>query len=208
MFGAAKNDSFKVAVVTVAALLAAFAVLLSSTGDAEAKKKKKAVTRTFANPAVIATPGSGPAALYPSEISVGASGKVLDVDVRLNRFTHRSTDDIDAMLVGPRGQCAVVQSDAGAGTQVINLDFILDDEAASPLLGTSQPPADYRYKPTNVGDGDAFPAPALPACSNSALSVFDGTDPNGDWKLFVVDDADGASGQYAGGWSLTLKLER
>ena len=38
----------------------------------------------------------------------------------------------------------------------------------------------------------------------SALSVFDGTDPNGTWKLYVVDDAADDTGAITGGWSLHI----
>ena len=35
------------------------------------------------------------------------------------------------------------------------------------------------------------------------MSAFDGTDPNGTWNLFVVDDAAGDSGKISG-WTLDL----
>jgi len=38
-----------------------------------------------------------------------------------------------------------------------------------------------------------------------ALSTFDGTNPNGAWKLYVVNDTLGSAGQFAGCWSLTIK---
>ena len=40
--------------------------------------------------------------------------------------------------------------------------------------------------------------------SGSQLSSFDGKDPNGTWKLFVIDDTPGGEGAFAGGWSLEL----
>ena len=61
------------------------------------------------------------------------------------------------------------------------------------------------YKPSNYGAStDVFsaPAPAAPYVTN--LSVFDGTDPNGTWQLFVMDDASPTSGNISGGWVLTL----
>ena len=53
-----------------------------------------------------------------------------------------------------------------------------------------------------------FPSPAntLPT-DGSALSVFDGTDPNGTWNLFVVDDVARTRGQFAGGWSLEITAD-
>jgi len=41
-----------------------------------------------------------------------------------------------------------------------------------------------------------------------ALSVFDGTNPNGTWSLYVFDDsapgADMDGGKFAGGWSIKI----
>jgi hypothetical protein len=36
--------------------------------------------------------------------------------------------------------------------------------------------------------------------------VFDGTNPNGSWNLFVVDDAGGDTGNITGGWCLNYRL--
>ncbi|MBI1766593.1 MAG: putative Ig domain-containing protein, partial [Acidobacteria bacterium] len=66
------------------------------------------------------------------------------------------------------------------------------------------------YRPVNYGSGDSFPAPApasfqspAPAGTATLASVFNGTDPNGVWKLFVFDDQGFNSGSL-GGWSLTI----
>jgi subtilisin-like proprotein convertase family protein len=39
---------------------------------------------------------------------------------------------------------------------------------------------------------------------NTALSQFNGANPNGTWQLFIRDDAQGESGQIARGWSLEI----
>jgi hypothetical protein len=46
------------------------------------------------------------------------------------------------------------------------------------------------------------PAPAPP--HGTTLSVFNGVNPNGAWRLFVVDDAGADVGSIAGGWSLNI----
>jgi hypothetical protein len=55
---------------------------------------------------------------------------------------------------------------------------------------------------------DPFPAvgpnppPAGPY--GATLAAFNGTDPNGTWRLYGVDQAAGGSGTIAGGWSITI----
>lgn len=67
------------------------------------------------------------------------------------------------------------------------------------------------FKPTNSGTlgDDAFPAPApAPSLANPPLlSVFNGTNPNGTWSLYVVDDSAVDMGSISGGWSLTITAE-
>lgn len=73
-----------------------------------------------------------------------------------------------------------------------------DDEAT--LVPT--PIVSGTFLPRTIGGGDVLPAPAPPY--GSTLSVFDGTNPNGTWSLFVFDDAVADSGTIAGGWFLTI----
>ncbi|MGH2829748.1 MAG: proprotein convertase P-domain-containing protein [Actinomycetota bacterium] len=60
------------------------------------------------------------------------------------------------------------------------------------------------YDPTNYGGVDPFPAPAPSGTPETAMSVFNGTDANGVWKLLVVDDLGGDVGSIAG-WSLDIR---
>jgi subtilisin-like proprotein convertase family protein len=155
--------------------------------------------------AAITIPSSGPASTYPAPIQVsGLTGTITDVDVRLNTLDHPFPSDLDVMLVGPGGQHVVLMSDAGSDVAVVDTTFLIDDEAPSPLPGVGQINTD-RYRPTNYGSGDPFPAPA-PSASDAAtgLSAFDGTDPNGVWSLYVVDDTFLDSGSLEDGWSLSI----
>lgn len=195
MFGQAKN---KALLVTLMVLFAAFAVLLPLAEDADAKKKKKRETFSSSTPITISDRESGSATPYPLITVVDAKGKILDVNVSLEGLTHGRPDDLDVMVVGPRGQCAKVLSDAG-DTGDLNgdgIDLILDDEASS------SPPDDGqltsgKFKPANYEGADQFPKPAPTDCDNTKLSVFDGTKARGDWKLYVVDDTAGFGGQIA-----------
>jgi hypothetical protein len=103
-------------------------------------------------------------------------------------------------------------SDAGGTPDVNNVNLTLDDEVTSSL-----PDNDHitsgTYKPTQGTITTApldstvpadFPSPAPTGPYATNLSVFDNTDPNGTWSLYVLDDAVGDSGQFAGGWSLQI----
>lgn len=142
---------------------------------------------------------------YPSVLTVsGAADTVTDVDVVLHGLSHTSPGDVDLLLVGPAGQQATILSDAGSDADISGITVTLDDEAATPV---PTPVGAGSYQPTNTGGADPFPAPAPPATGTSALSVFDGTNPNGTWRLFVADDAAGDSGALAGGWSLRITAD-
>lgn len=58
-----------------------------------------------------------------------------------------------------------------------------------------------------VGSAVILAAPAPLPTGNTALSTFDGLDPNGDWRLFVVDEVFSADGAVSGGWELTITAE-
>lgn len=141
---------------------------------------------------------------YPSTINVsGAQGTVRSVRVSLNGLAHTFPSDIDVLLVGPRGQQVILLSDVGGGTDIVGVNLTLDDAAPAGVPATL---VSGTFRPSNVGGGDVFPgAPAgAPA---AALAAFAGTDPNGAWRLFVVDDVGTDRGSMAGGWSLSIETE-
>jgi subtilisin-like proprotein convertase family protein len=141
---------------------------------------------------------------YPSTINVsGVSGTVKSVRVSLNGMNHTFPSDIDILLVGPQGQQVILLSDAGGGTDMVNVNLTFDDAAPTPVPATI---VSGTFRPTNIGGGDIFPgAPAgAPA---AALATFAGTDPNGAWQLFIVDDAGIDQGSMTGGWSLSIEAE-
>lgn len=166
-------------------------------------------TRSFSNSDPITIPDSGAASPYPSEINVSGIGSraiITDVNLTLHNFSHTCPDDIDMLLVGPTGKNLIVMSDVGGcGTNVSDVTFTLDDQATS-TLNSSDPMVDgTSYKPSNVGGSDTFDPPAPTPSTKTKLSTFNFTRPNGTWKLYVMDNAGGDSGQFAGGWSLDIK---
>ncbi|MCY2986275.1 MAG: M36 family metallopeptidase, partial [Planctomycetota bacterium] len=149
---------------------------------------------------------NGAASPYPSTISVsGLSGNATDVNVTLNGFTHTWPDDVDVLLVGPAGQQVLLMSDVGGYFEVSGLNLTLDDAAAT-ALPDDGPLTSGTFQPTNIGTGDAFPAPAPASPYDAALASFNATDPNGTWSLYVYDDTGGDSGSISGGWSLEITV--
>lgn len=143
----------------------------------------------------VSVPGSGEATPYPSTVAIsGVAGTIVDLDLQLE-LTHPHPHGMDLLLVGPGGQQAVVMSDAGATDLTpAALTLTLDDEAESALPNSTGALVTGDYRPANHEPGDTFPAPATASTAGSALSVFDGIDPNGTWSLYVVGDGAAAGG--------------
>lgn len=165
---------------------------------------------SFTNSTEIVINPVGPASPYPSSINVsGLDGTLLGLEVTLNGFNHSYPDDVDILLQAPDGRTIVLMSDAGGGFVVfspINLTFA---EGAS-VPGDESQLTTGRYAPVNyatVGNtNDVFDAPTNPAFGTreTSLGAFTGMDPNGTWRLFVMDDTAGDQGVIAGGWNLAI----
>ena len=162
----------------------------------------------FSNPAVITindatTIGIGNA--YPSTISVaGMTGTVTSVTVTLNNLTSTFLDDTDILLAAPNGNNLILVSDVGGSDDITNTYITLDDAAAAALPdGTKVITGTFR--PTNIGTGDTFPAPApAPSANTTLAAAFNGIDPNGAWSLYMVDDLGADMGVLGNGWALTV----
>jgi len=152
-------------------------------------------------------PPAAPAKPNPSSITVEVPGRVTNVTVTLNSLRHVNPDDIDILLVGPQGQNALIMSDVGGTADANDLTITLDDAAASPLVDAG-PLGNGTFQPYDVNDGsDDSPAAALKPLGGSALSIFNGTNPNGEWKLYVMDDNGPVSGSISGGWNLNITTD-
>jgi uncharacterized repeat protein (TIGR01451 family) len=157
----------------------------------------------------------GPGSVYPSSIVVsGVTSAVFKVTATLRNINHDYPDDIDIILVGPRGQKVYLMSDCGLDNALVDVTITLDDEAAQ-ALPDSDPPIvnNGTYRPSNYGTlSDDFPPPAPPPPYATNLAVFRNTDPNGVWSLYVIDDQAGNAtinsieGFVADGWTLNLLL--
>lgn len=168
-------------------------------------------TQTFTNRDEIRFGRVGPADPYLSRISVSGlpNARILDVDVLLHDLRHDRPSDVAIMLVSPGGKAAVLMHNAGGDRPSPGVVLVLDDQAAEPM--PHEPDARFvsgTYKPTNIGDAfGVFPLPAPQTVNNSALSNFNGENPNGDWRLYAVDDSPQNDGLLVTGWSLVLVYE-
>jgi subtilisin-like proprotein convertase family protein len=156
-----------------------------------------------ANTLDLQVPDSGPADTYPgTNTFVGVPGTITDMTVRIEGISHSHLDDLDVMLVGPTGIKIKLLSDAGGGA-VSWTSLAFNDHAAG-KVADSTPPAGGSYLPSDWGGDDTFPAPA-PTTAGAATSfaAFNGTSPNGTWKLYVVDDFAQDQGVISG-WSITV----
>ncbi|HWH33729.1 MAG TPA: hypothetical protein VNT56_00230 [Acidimicrobiales bacterium] len=187
---------------------------------------------TFTNSTPITIPALGPTvpapwpgSPYPSSISVtGLTGTITDVNVILNGFDCSETqpdfaypEDVDLLLAGPTGANVVFLSDIGGNNlrtpplQFSDLTITVDDEAAAPLPADTQLRAGT-YRPLDDDDDpdeqvitDTWPAPAPAPSSATALSVFDGTAPNGTWNLWLADDFQGPDNcSLLRGWTIDI----
>ncbi len=173
----------------------------------------QAQTFTFSNTATITIPSSGTATPYPSTINVsGLSGTIVNISVRLIGYNHTFPDDVDVLLVGPAGtaaQSVVLMADVGGGSDVVNVDLVIEDGAAA--MPDSSLLTSGTYAPTNPVPGDVFPAPA-PAGPHGATFASMGliggpaSAANGTWSLYVLDDLSADAGSFSGGWSITFTV--
>jgi extracellular elastinolytic metalloproteinase len=163
-----------------------------------------AAATTMTSGAPIAIPAVGPATPYPATLSVaGLTGTIANVAVRLNGFAHAFPEDVDMLLVGPGGQRALFMSDIGSGLPVSGIDLTFQDGAPAPTV----PLQTGTVAPTDVVDtpsNDTMPSPAPAGPYGTALSAFNGTNPNGTWTLYVRDDISPDGGSVTGGFSLII----
>lgn len=208
------------------ALIASLAFVTLPNRPVSGQKSDGGITpeTVFSNPANIDINTASAAATlplpwspYPSTIPVsGMTGNITKLTVSLNGLNDPRPTNFDALLVGPTGANLIIASDIGnSNSAVTDVTLTFDDAAAA--IANLTGPVTSTVRPTNlsIGNADTFPAPApagpynSPAQAGSATfaSIFNGTDPNGDWKLFIVLDetsGTGAAGYLANGWSLQV----
>ncbi|NNE67445.1 MAG: hypothetical protein HKN33_12835 [Pyrinomonadaceae bacterium] len=163
---------------------------------------------------------SGPADPYPSAITVsGLTGNKV-ISVELNQINHTWVGDLDMLLEDPNGNTMVIMSDAFSAnnrTGTVVATLTLRDDAMDEMTTSGVPPMTGTFKPFNSGTTDTFDAPApggpyehpAPGGSATFLSTFgmDGSTMNGDWNLWIDDDAGADPGTMDGGWKITFESD-
>jgi subtilisin-like proprotein convertase family protein len=138
--------------------------------------------------AVVPGPGGVAASPYPLTRAVsGVDGLVTDMNVMLTGIYHQNAADLEMMLMGPRGQYALLLSDSCPG-DVRWGNWTFDDEAGL-FPSVEQPCESGALKPVGRTDEVVYPNLGFALAGVQApLSKLDLTDPNGTWKLYVWDD--------------------
>jgi subtilisin-like proprotein convertase family protein len=199
--------------ITTVTLLTSFMIgsvgvpLISAAPKAE-KKGGKTIHRSFSSVGAITINDNQEANPYPSTIAVSGlkKSKVTDVNVTLLDFSHDFPANVDIVLQAPNGSSTILMSDVGAGTPVQHLNVTLDDQSGNTLPSTTVFESGT-FKPTNLGNTpDLFPTLGSPP-TGALLADLDGGNPNGEWRLFVVDDQGMDTGDVAGGWKLELTAQ-
>ena len=192
--------SLKLRILTAAVAVALVAVLVGA-ASSQARGPIQALTMKIPD-----TGTSGPAYPFPSTHTVtGVQGVVTDVNVVIPKLFHAHPADIEMAIVGPQGQKVMLTSDA-CESPVAGVTWTFDDEATAVLDDfATRACATGSYRPSDLFDRDVLPGPAPAGPYGTSLSVFDGTDPNGEWKLYVADDAEGATGGMTEFWSAQVE---
>ena len=181
---------------------------------AVSRTERQPVTQTFTSTQALAILNGAtgidirPASPYPSAIKVSGlnNGVITDVNLILSDLTHSDPGGLDILLASSDGRRALVMSDRGNVEGVMNIDLMIDDEAAVELPDRNLTSGTYR--PTNSGPDfdDGFEPPAPAPNGNLNLNAFDGANPNATTNLWVMDDGAGDVGSIAC-WPLQITAE-
>lgn len=146
---------------------------------------------------------SGGASTYPSSIPVaGLTGTVTSVRVRLNGLFAQRPENFAALLVDPGGRSVLLFNGVGGAADADGAVMTFADDGTTLDAFTSG-----RYVPRekSISGGD-LPAPAPAGPHGASLSVFNGTDPNGEWRLFLARRLfNTGTDLLVGGWSLDIR---
>jgi uncharacterized repeat protein (TIGR01451 family)/uncharacterized delta-60 repeat protein len=162
-------------------------------------------SNSYSNNALITIRDNTNALPYPSPIAVdGVGGVVSKLVITLTNFTHSSPSDVDILLVSPDSKASLIMAKAGTNTAGSRVTLTFDDSAANFLPQFNQI-VSGTYRPTSYAAAPPpFPVPAPPGPYGTTLSYFNGSNPNGNWSLYVFDDTFLDAGIISNGWIMNL----
>jgi hypothetical protein len=183
-----------------------FSLSIAAAGIASAALAAGAQASHFVNLGSISVQGGLVASPYPSSIAVsGLTGKTSKVNPTISGLNNEF-DDVQMLLVGPGGQTTLLWRAVCQNALNFNGPTYLFDDAGAALPATNCPGSGI-YRPTDLDQSPVpFTAPAPQGQPyGTALSAFNGTNPNGTWNLFIESTQAGGSGSINGGWSLDIE---
>lgn len=156
-----------------------------------------------ANPSAIVVPDGGE--IISTNTVSGVSGLIGELEVVLLDVEHATPSDFRVVLVGPGGAMAtnvVLMRNVGDANRITNVWLRFDDDASGPL--TSAQITTSTNEPSDAAPGTSVGGTAPSTPYGAGLSVFEYTNPNGQWRLFVIDAAGNLGGQINGGWLMHI----
>lgn len=159
--------------------------------------------QTFSNSAPITINDAAAATPYPSTIGVaGPIGDIAGITVTLTGFSHTYPEDCVFLLVAPDGRAFSLSSRCGGSFDVSNITLSFSPDATASLSGGLITPG--TFQPSSCFPSSNLQAPAPPAPYSTDLTALFGTSPEGNWSLYVADQAGADFGQISGGWSISF----
>lgn len=181
-------------------------MLLDEFTNEQKKSDKPIHYGRFSNTAQIRIPVEGtvgPASAYPSTIRVsGLDGVIEKVTITLRNLSHTFPRDIYMLLVGPNGENLILMSLAGGSFPIEGVSIRFDDDAEQ-MLPIDGQIVSGTYLPTAYAR-IVFPEPMPVPSFYRNLSIFNDTNPNGIWQLWIRDIFPLDAGMM-NGWSITIE---
>jgi hypothetical protein len=152
----------------------------------------------------------GPANTYPAVVNVSGVGGTV-TKVTLTVIDLNGSEDLDMALVGPNGAKVMLLSDTCTTKSPEHATWTFEDAALFPVSEFSCPlNATGSVKPSDYGNPalDSFVVGGGPAGPfGNSLAAFNGISPNGEWKLYLLDDTEGRVGFELRAFTLNLEIE-
>jgi subtilisin-like proprotein convertase family protein len=143
----------------------------------------------------------GPASAYPSTITLaGVAGTVESVEVTFDNFSHTFPSDLLIVLQAPSGATTALSGYCGGSADAVDVDLTFVAGAAALPDGAM---SSGTFAPTQCFTPGDLGAPAPAGPYGTGFGGMFGSTPNGDWRLWIEDQAGADAGDLEG-WSLRV----